>query len=170
MSKVLNLFSSESTARNSNYIRTLSIKNNEHINFENIEQSLVNWKMPKVPTKEIYSKDSFKLLSDYHIKTIEKTISVASTVENLQLITHKDIEPIKNIGKYHYLHIGLVQVSARTLTRNGLNTSTLICLRDYRHHKFSDSLLGLVESSLNEGPVFFNSFPNFSVSLTDPGY
>ena len=121
--------------------------------------------MPKVPTKEIYSKGSFKLLSDYHIKTIEKTISVTSTAENLQLITQKDIEPIKNIGKYHYLHIGLVQVSARTLTRNGLNTSILICLRDCRHHKFSDSLLGLVESSLNEGPVFFNSFPNFSVSV-----
>lgn len=122
-----------------------------------------------VPMKEIYSKGSFKLLSDYHIKTIRKPISVTSTAENLQLITQKDIKLIKNMGKYHYLHKGLVQVSARTLTRNGLNTSMLICLRDYRHHKFSNSLLGLVESSFNESLIFFNSFPNFSVSLTDSG-
>ena len=76
--------------------------------------------MPKVPIKEIYNKGSFKLLSDYHIKTIEKTVSITSTAENLQLITPKDLELIKNIDKYHYLHLGLVQVSARALTRNGL--------------------------------------------------
>ena len=120
-------------------------------------------------SKEIYSKWSFKLLTNYHIKIIERTVSVTLTAENLQLVTPKDLEPIKNIGKFHYLHIGLVQVSTRTLTRSGLNTSILIWLRDCRHHKFSNSLLWLIKSSLNEGLVFFHAFPKFSVTLTDPG-
>lgn len=87
MSRILNLFTNESSrSRNPTYIRTLTIKNSEHINFENIDQSLLNWKMPKVPIIEIYTKGSFKLISNYNIKTIEKTVSITSTTENLRLL------------------------------------------------------------------------------------
>lgn len=44
----------------------------------------------------------------------------------------------------------------------------MLSLRDKRHLRFNDSLLGCITSSLSEGPVYFNSFPNFSVSLLDP--
>ncbi|EYU18270.1 hypothetical protein MIMGU_mgv1a018017mg, partial [Erythranthe guttata] len=53
-------------------------------------------------------------------------------------------------------------------TRLGLNTSAVICVRDKRHNKFHDSLLGIVESSLCDGPIYFSCFPNFTLSLTDP--
>lgn len=41
-------------------------------------------------------------------------------------------------------------------------------VRDQRHHRLEDFLLGIVEYSLCEGPIYFSCFPNFSVSLSDP--
>ena len=43
----------------------------------------------------------------------------------------------------------------------------MLCLRDGRHYNFHDSLLGMVESSLFQGPVYFNCYPNYSLSLFD---
>ena len=40
-------------------------------------------------------------------------------------------------------------------------------LGDGRHKKFTDSLLGIIESTLGEGPIYFNCFPNFFVALSD---
>lgn len=62
----------------------------------------------------------------------------------------------------------MVQVAFNPLTIQGLDTTFLLCLRDCRHTKFQDSLLGMIESSLCEGPVYFNFFPNFSIPLSDP--
>ncbi|QHN77401.1 polyprotein [Arachis hypogaea] len=42
-----------------------------------------------------------------------------------------------------------------------------MCLRDIRHNDFQDSLIGTVETSLGHGPVYFNCFPNKTVSLLD---
>jgi hypothetical protein len=43
-----------------------------------------------------------------------------------------------------------------------------LALRDARHLNFQDSLLGMIESSLYEGPIYSNCHPNFSLSLYDP--
>ena len=43
-----------------------------------------------------------------------------------------------------------------------------MALRDTRHLNFDDILLGVVQSSLSSGPVHFDCFPNFTVSLHDP--
>ena len=43
-----------------------------------------------------------------------------------------------------------------------------MALRDTRHIRFNDSLLGTIESNLSGGPVHFNCFPNFVVHLHDP--
>ena len=42
-----------------------------------------------------------------------------------------------------------------------------MCLRDIRHNKFEDSLIGTVETSLGQGPIYFNYYPNKTVSLMD---
>ena len=42
-----------------------------------------------------------------------------------------------------------------------------LSLRDARHLRFSNSLLGIVETSLCNSPVSFNCYPNFKVLLTD---
>ena len=66
------------------------------------------------------------------------------------------------------MHIGLVQVGVKPLIREGLNNLILMALRDTRHIRFNDSLLGTIESNLSDGPVHFNCFPNFTVHLYDP--
>ena len=55
----------------------------------------------------------------------------------------------------------------KSLIRQGLNTNVLKCLRDGRFKIYKDALLGMVESFLYQGPIYFNCYPNFSVSLTD---
>jgi hypothetical protein len=87
--------------------------------------------------------------------------------ETLHLLSESEIEAIRAKPQYHYLHFGLVRIAIRSLTRKGLNVSVLACLRDCRNKQFQDSLLGMIEASLSNGPVFFNTFPDFSVSLTD---
>ncbi|GAV58554.1 MP domain-containing protein, partial [Cephalotus follicularis] len=49
----------------------------------------------------------------------------------------------------------------------GLNTSILACLRDARHLNFDDSLIGAIETSLCNEPVYFDGYPDLTISLTD---
>ncbi|RDX87436.1 hypothetical protein CR513_31085, partial [Mucuna pruriens] len=49
----------------------------------------------------------------------------------------------------------------------GIDVAVLMCLRDIRHNKFEDSLIGTIEISLGQGPVYFNYYPNKTVSLMD---
>ena len=53
------------------------------------------------------------------------------------------------------------------MTRLGLNTSIVMCLRDNRHLDYRDSIIGAVQAGLNDGPVYFQCFPNFTVRLRD---
>uniref|UniRef100_A0A0R0GG52 DUF7588 domain-containing protein n=1 Tax=Glycine max TaxID=3847 RepID=A0A0R0GG52_SOYBN len=48
-----------------------------------------------------------------------------------------------------------------------IDAAILMCLRDIRHKKFEDSLIGTVETSLGQGPIYFNCYPNKTVSLMD---
>ena len=42
-----------------------------------------------------------------------------------------------------------------------------MCLRDNRHLNYRDSIIGAVQAGLNDGPVYFQCFPNFIVKLRD---
>ncbi|GAV67501.1 MP domain-containing protein, partial [Cephalotus follicularis] len=48
-----------------------------------------------------------------------------------------------------------------------LNTSVLACLPDARNLNFDDSLIGAIETSLCNGPVYFDGYPDLTISLTD---
>ena len=61
----------------------------------------------------------------------------------------------------------MIQVAAKPLTRLGLNTSIVMCLRDNRHLDYRDFIIGAVQAGLNDGPVYFQCFPNFTVRLRD---
>jgi len=47
----------------------------------------------------------------------------------------------------------------------GIDVAVLMCLKDIRHNKFEDSLIRTVETSLGQGPVYFNCYPNKTMSL-----
>ena len=65
------------------------------------------------------------------------------------------------------MHIGLVQVGAKPLTKKGLDTPLLLVLRDAKLLKYDESILGAVETSLCSGPIHFDSHPDLTVSLKD---
>ena len=104
-------------------------------------------------------------MTDYTIKTVERTYSLFNEYETIQLFSIDSIR--RHREKYVFLHVGLVQVAVKPLTREALNTSVLLCLRDDRHLRFNDSLLGMMETSLHNGPVYFNCYPNFALNLFD---
>ena len=85
--------------------------------------------------------------------------------ETIQLLGGKEID--KNIDNFSFIHFGLLQVAVKPLTRQGLYTSVFLGLRDGRFKIYEDALLGMVESSLYKGPIYFNCYPNFAISLTD---
>ena len=139
--------------------------NNEEMN---IGKNLKDWKMPSVPVNQIYKQSifsKFSIKSDYKIKTFERTFSLENENESTQLF---DEELMDKQWKYSFIHIGLVQVAVKPLIRQGLNTSVSLCLRDGRHLNFDDSLLGMIETSLYEDPIYFNCFPNYCLSMSDP--
>ena len=70
--------------------------------------------------------------------------------------------------RFNYLHIGLVQVAVKPLTRKGNNAFVLMCLRDARFKVFSDSILGMIIASMYDGPVYFNYYPDITLTLNDP--
>ena len=67
--------------------------------------------------------------------------------------------------KFSYLHIGLIQVAIRPLTRKGINASVLMCLRDARFKNFRTSILGMITSSLFDGPVYFKCYHDLTLAL-----
>jgi hypothetical protein len=144
--------------------------NKEEISVTNVssDKNWQNWNLPLVPQNKIYKKTTFSnisFLSNYTIKTIERTYSLKQSFETIQLLNRDDID--KNFKNFSFIHFGLVQVAVKPLTRQGLNTSVLLCLRDGRFKIYRDALLGMVESTLFQGPIYFNCYPNFAVSLTD---
>ncbi|GAV83834.1 MP domain-containing protein, partial [Cephalotus follicularis] len=120
----------------------------------------------KISNKEISKYSPFNPFNfTERIQTIEQTIKITKTQQNIQLLDEKTIKELAK--NFKYIHFALVQVTIKTLTRQGLNTSVLACLRDTRHLNFNDSLIGAIETSLCNGPVYFDGYPDLTISLTD---
>ncbi|GAV67709.1 MP domain-containing protein, partial [Cephalotus follicularis] len=113
-----------------------------------------NWKTPKILNKKIYKYNSFNPFNfTERIQTIEQTIKITKTQQNIHLLDEKTIKELAK--NFKYIHFALVQVTIKLLTRQGLNSSILACLRDARHLNFDDSLIRATETNLCNGPVYF---------------
>ena len=144
--------------------------NLEDYQLSDVDLKLGDWNIPKMPTSEIYrsswiNRKIFK--TDYHVKTIEQVYGINKEFETCYLLSPTTIKACKKQG-HNFLHIGLVQVRVKPLIREGLNSSILMALRDTRHIRFNDSLLGTIKTSLSGERVHFNCFPNLTVHLHDP--
>ena len=127
------------------------------------------WNIPKVDTKSIYRtiwvQNTFN--SQFNVRTVEQTYSISRTHEKCCLFNRRNINEFL-AKKSNYLHIGLVQVAVKPLTRKGINASVLMCLKDARFKDFHTSILGMITSSLFDGPVYFNCYPDITLALDDP--
>jgi hypothetical protein len=164
--KMINLRSSSSRSQMSSM--SDNTVNKEEVSIVSVDKNWQDWKLPPVPQNKIYKKSTFSnltFLSNFTIKTVERTYSLKQSCETIQLLSRKEID--KNIDNFSFIHFGLVQVAVKPLTRQGLNTSVFLGLRDGRFKIYQDGLLGMVESSLYKGPIYFDCYPNFAVSLKD---
>ncbi|KAI5335416.1 hypothetical protein L3X38_025549 [Prunus dulcis] len=96
-------------ATSSSSHRTLRVKNSQEITIT-----------------DIYYKGSFKFRSDYAIKIDKQEDFVIDKNDSFQLFTQHQIDQHLD-RKYNHLHIGLVQVAVKPLTRIGLPSSILLC-------------------------------------------
>ena len=62
----------------------------------------------------------------------------------------------------------MVQVAIKPLTRKGINASVLMRLSDARFKNFKDSIFGMITVSLYDGFVYFNCYPDLTLTLDDP--
>ena len=101
------------------------VVNSEKINYLKTQNDLDDWKLLKVSNQEIYKKWTFKLFTDYTIKTLEQTISLEQEDQVIRLLNTNSIERHKK--DYNFIHFGMIQVAAKLLTRIGLNISIVMC-------------------------------------------
>ncbi|GAV79145.1 MP domain-containing protein, partial [Cephalotus follicularis] len=101
------------------------------------------------------------------IQTIEHTIKITKTQQNIQLFEKTIKELAKN---FKYIHFTLVEVTIKPLTRQGLNTSVLACLRDARHLNFDVSLIGAIETSLSNSLTDKNLLETLKINIKLHGY
>ncbi|GAV65639.1 MP domain-containing protein, partial [Cephalotus follicularis] len=118
---------------------------------------------PKISNKEICKYNPFNFTK--RIQTIEQTIKITKTQQNIQLLDKITVKELAK--KFKYMHFALVRVTIKQLTRQGLNTSVLACLHAARHLNFDDFLIEAIEISLYNGPVYFDGYPDLTISLTD---
>ncbi|KAH9696764.1 hypothetical protein KPL71_023319 [Citrus sinensis] len=157
-------FSSSSSGKTSDSKHVVS---SEEFVIENFDKAIDCWELPKISKEQIYKTkklDFFK--SDYVIKTEERDITLSSPFETIHLFSEKSLKKLKE-KNFNYIHIGLIQIGIKPLTKEGLDTSILAVLRDGRFISFDDSLLSSIESSLYKGPISFDCYPNITLSLKD---
>ncbi|XP_075669831.1 uncharacterized protein LOC142639556 [Castanea sativa] len=128
------------------------------------------WNILKISTKSVYDLNwtEKSIFSEYRARTVEQTFSISKTHEKCCLFSKKNINEFLSKKNLKYLHIGLVQVAIKPLTRKGVDASMLMCLRDARFKKFNDSILGMITASLYDGPVYFDCYPDLALALDDP--
>ena len=92
--------------------------------------------MPRIEVDTIYKIGSLEFFKAYSIKTYEEAISLQNGMQTIGMIKQNAIDHHLK-AKYHFMHIGLVQVAIRPLLRTGVNAPIYIALRDkrLRHYK-----------------------------------
>ncbi|WMV37066.1 hypothetical protein MTR67_030451, partial [Solanum verrucosum] len=122
--------------------------------------------IPKVDIKTIFDYGWFGKISNKQlIKTTEQSMALNSSEHTIRLLNKCYIDVYKN--QHKFLHIGMVQIAFKPLTLKGLPETFLVALRDARNFNFRQSLMGLIESTIAYGPVYFNTQPNLQLSLSD---
>lgn len=90
------------------------------------------WTIPKVYIKTIYNYGWIDNLSTKQmIKTTDQSRALDYFKQTVRLLNKRDIDLYK--GLYNYLHIGMVQISFKTLTLKGLPETFLAALHDARN-------------------------------------
>ncbi|KAG5570698.1 hypothetical protein H5410_060464 [Solanum commersonii] len=99
------------------------------------------------------------------VKTTEETLTIDSDHQTFISLFENYLAPYREI--YRFMHLGLVQVAFKTLTLRGLLERFIVALRDGRNQNWKKSLIGTIQTSLADEPIYFNAYPNLQISLQD---
>lgn len=130
----------------------------------------VNWRLPPVSPSEVYrGLTPFNLRAYSQIKIKEKSIKTELNLNTMMTIPMFEIRHIQAARKagYQYAHLGMVRVGLNALHRKGQKAYVFSALFDNRWSSFTQALIGGIETSLSDGPVQYDVFPDFSVALDD---
>ncbi|KAG7987181.1 hypothetical protein I3843_03G120200 [Carya illinoinensis] len=124
--------------------------------------------MPKIKIDSLYHRTwiQSKMKSLFHVKTLEQTFPISRTQEHCVLFEKKTIKSFQEKG-YKFMHIASVQIAVVPLVRKGINACVLLCLCDGRHLNYNNSILGIIQTSIIDGPIHFNCYPDLTVDLFD---
>ena len=148
MDSLLHRTSSFSSSSSEKTSVSKNVVNSEEFIIEDFNKTIDNWDLPKVSKDKIYKMKKLNFLkTDCVIKTEERDITLSKPFETIHLFSEHSLKKLKE-KNFNYVHIGLIQVGIKPLTKEGLNTSILAVLRDGRFISFDDSLLSSIESSL----------------------
>ena len=138
--------STVSTRSGSSTLASLSDIVHEEDEILHSDNDLQNWSLPKVDKKEVYQTSwvpgVFK--SEHKVKTVERAYALNKNQEECPLFQKKEMKEFKNKG-FRFIHIGLIQVGIKPLTRRGINASVLLRLLDARFTNEDQARLGMVE-------------------------
>ena len=130
-------------------------------------KQLIVGNFQKFPKKKFTKQKKLDFLkNNYVIKTEERDITLSEPFQTIHLFAEKSLKKLRE-KNFNYIHIGLIQVGIKPLTKEGLDTSILAVLRDGRFIAFDYSLLSSIESSLCKGPISFDCYPHITISLKD---
>jgi hypothetical protein len=130
---------------------------------------LQNWSLPKVNKKEIYEQTlwvSNVFQTEHKVKTVERAYALNKSKDETLLFSKREMKEFKNKG-FRFIHVGLIQVGIKPLTRRGINASVLLRLIDARFTNENQARLGMVEANVSHGPFWFHANPDLTLSLDD---
>ena len=145
------------------------INESDHL-YEEVEPQ-ARWVLPNIKPSEVYND-----LGIWHLKaatriTIKETVSsIEENSERVQLIpilNPKELQAEARKLGTQFLHLGCLRVGINALVHPGVDAYVLATVRDLTHNKYTDSLIGGIVAPLSNGPVWFDCYPNFSVSIFD---
>jgi hypothetical protein len=132
------------------------------------DNDLQNWSIPKLDKKEVYKTSwvSSVFQAEHKVKTVERSYALSKDKEECLLFKKKEMKEFRNKG-YRFIHLGLIQVGIKPLTRRGINAAVLLRLLDGRFTDHEQARLGMVEANISKGPIHFNVNPDLTLSLDD---
>eukprot|EP01018_Ginkgo_biloba_P011616 Gb_40216 [translate_table: standard] len=152
-------------------LKTLMLLNTTQLEYDEIEP-LPEWKLPSLKPSDVYAKLSvFHLQASTSIHVCESVVPVVNE-EDMQIfipiLNRNELSRFVKKG-YKFIHLGLLQIVVIPLFRNGIGAKLLLGSFNLRHTKsVTNYIISAMETSLHDGPVYHNAFPNFPVSLIDP--
>ncbi|KAK2642001.1 hypothetical protein Ddye_023764 [Dipteronia dyeriana] len=128
------------------------------------DKDFINWQLPNIQQSSIYKKKLLDFRTLLGQMTKEINMKFQNNTFSTNLLNKNSLTHYNKIG-FNDLHIGSVQVGIKSLSKIGLNNSLLIVLRDKRITNYKESILGMAETSLTYGPIYFQCYSNFTIAL-----